>query len=234
MSVRSLPASYPPKLIPPLENGDRLSAQEFMRRYSAMPKDVEAELIEGVVYMASPVSVFHGNPHADMVGCLFLYRLATPGTDVTDNTTTQLDPRNVPQPDVALYIPPAFGGSVTISDEGYIQGAPELVVEVAATSASHDLGPKMAAYARSGVGEYVVLRTFDEALDWFALQSGTFNPLPPGPDGVYRSEVFPGLWLDAAAMVARDAVRLNAVLQQGIQSPEHARFVADLQARRTS
>jgi Uma2 family endonuclease len=153
---------------------------------------------------------------------------------VADNTTTHLEPRNVPQPDAALYVGPEFGGTVTISTDGYIEGAPELVVEVAATSASYDLGPKMTAYARTGVREYVVLRTHDAALDWFILRNSAYDPLPPGPDGIHRSEVFPGLWLDAAAVAAGDMARVNAVLQQGLQSPEHARFVAELQARRTS
>lgn len=235
MSTRTLPAGSPrPRPVPPLQNGDRLDADEYLRRYHAMPAAVKAELIEGVVYMASPVSTFHGNPHADMVWWLGAYRLATPGTLVADNTTAQLDPRNVPQPDAALYVNPAFGGTVTISDEGYIQGAPELVVEIAASSASYDLGPKMTTYARNGVREYVVLRTFDDAVDWFVLRNAAYDPLPPGTDGVHRSEVFPGLWLDGAAMLAGDIARINAVLQQGLQSPEHARFVAELQARRTS
>jgi Uma2 family endonuclease len=234
MSVRSLPPHGRPKPPPPLENGDRLTAAEFLRRYRAMPKDVKAELIDGVVHMASPVSVFHGTPHADLVGWLVIYRIGTPGTVVADNTTTHLEPRNVPQPDAALYVGPEYGGTVTISTEGYIEGAPELVVEVAATSASYDLGPKMTAYARTGVREYIVLRTHDAAVDWFVLRNAAYVPLPPGSDEIHRSEVFPGLWLDAAAVVAGDMARVNAVLQQGLQSAEHARFVAELQARRTS
>jgi Uma2 family endonuclease len=235
MSTRILPTGSPrPRPIPPLHNGDRLGADEYLIRYRAMPEEVKAELIEGVVYMASPVSTFHGNPHADMVWWLGAYRLATPGTLVADNTTAQLDPRNVPQPDAALYVAPAFGGTVTISDEGYIQGAPELVVEIAASSASYDLGPKMTTYARNGVREYVVLRTFDDAIDWFVLRSAAYDPLPPGPDGVHRSEVFPGLRLDGAALLVGDIAQMNAALQQGLQSPEHARFVTELQARLSS
>ena len=152
MSTRALKADPPrSRPIPPLNNGDRLDADEYLIRYRAMPEEVKAELIEGVVYMASPVSTFHGNPHADVVWWLGAYRLATPGTLVADNTTAQLDPRNVPQPDAAQYVAPAFGGTVTISEEGYIEGAPELVVEIAASSASYDLGPKMTTYARNGV-----------------------------------------------------------------------------------
>jgi len=235
MSTRALqggPLRHRP--IPTLNNGDRLDAEEYLRRYRATSEDVRAELIEGVVYMSSPVSVYHGGPHADVVGWLVIYRIGTPGTLVADNTTTKLDRKNVPQPDAALYVASDFGGTVTISDEGLIQGAPELVVEIAYSSASYDLGPKLTGYARNGIREYIVWQTEEEQLDWFVLRNGAYDPLQPGPDGIHRSEVFPGLWLDGPAMLAGDMARVNAVLQQGLQSPEHARFVAGLQARRTS
>jgi hypothetical protein len=232
MSARTLQAT--PRPIPALHNGDRLDADEFMRRYSAMPEEVRAELIEGVVYMASPVSLYHGNPHADVIGWFYVYRVATPGVDSAVDTTVRLDARNVPQPDAVLYVLPDFGGRVRISDDGYVEGPAELAVEISTSSVSYDLGPKMSAYAGNGIREYVVWRTEDAAISWFVLRNGAYTALPPGPDGIHRSEAFPGLWLDTAAMVARDAVRVNAVLQEGLQSPEHARFVADFQARRTS
>lgn len=235
MSTRALPGGSPRhRPIPTLNNGDRLDAEEYLRRYRATAEEVRAELIEGVVYMSSPVSVYHGGPHADVIGWLVIYRIGTPGTLVADNTTTKLDRRNVPQPDAALYVAPALGGTVTITDDGLIQGAPELVVEIAFSSASYDLGPKLTAYARNGIREYVVWRTEEGQLDWFVLRNASYDPLAPGPDGILRSEVFPGLWLDRAALLAGDMARVNAILQQGLQSPEHARFVAELQARRTS
>jgi hypothetical protein len=235
MSTRALQGGTPRRRqIPTLNNGDRLDADEYMRRYWATSEDVRAELIEGVVYMSSPVSVYHGGPHADVVWWLGSYRVATPGTLVADNTTTKLDRKNVPQPDAALYVAPDFGGTVTISEDGLLQGAPELVAEIAYSSASYDLGPKLTAYGRNGIREYVVWRTEEGQLDWFVLRDGTYEPLQPGSDGTHRSEVFPGLWLDGPALLAGDMARVNAVLQQGLQSPEHARFVAELQARRPS
>jgi Uma2 family endonuclease len=221
-------------LIPPLENGDQLTAPEFLRRYSAMPASVKAELIEGVVYMASPVSAFHGNPHADVMGWLYTYRVATPGTDTADNTTIRLDVKNVPQPDAVLYTLAEYGGPVRISEDGYIEGAPDLAAEIASTSASKDLGPKKTAYARNGIPEYIVWRTEDAELDWFVLRNGVYEPLEPDANGIFRSERYPGLWLDGYAMLERDSARVTAVLQQGLQSPEHARFVAELQSRRTA
>ena len=184
--------------------------------------------------MASPVPPYHSNPHTDVIGWLYVYRVATPGVDSAVDTTVRLDARNVPQPDAVLYVLPSFGGRVRISADGYVEGPAELAVEISTSSVSYDLGPKMSAYAGNGIREYVVWRTEDAAINWFVLRNAAYTALPPGPDGVYRSEVFPGLWLNAAAMVARDAVQVNAVLQQGLQSPEHARFVTDLQARRTS
>ncbi len=235
MSTQTIePTPSRPRTVPTLNNGDRLDADEFWRRYSAASEEVRAELVEGVVYMASPVTVFHGNPHADIVGWLHTYRVFTPGTDVAVDTTVRLDKTNVPQPDAALYILPEFAGQVRISEDGYVSGPAELAVEISTSSVSYDLGPKLTAYARNGIREYIVWRTEDGAVDWFALRNGDYEPLAPGPDGVSRSEVFPGLWLDVTAVVGRHAGRVNAVLQQGLQSPEHARFVSDLQARRTS
>jgi Putative restriction endonuclease len=234
MSTRTLPGGSPRlRPVPPLQNGDRLDADEFMRRYQAMPEDVKAELIEGVVYMASPVTVFQGNPHADVVGWLHVYRVFTPGTDVAVDTTVRLDKKSVPQPDAALYILPEFGGQVRISEDGYVSGPAELAIEISTSSVSYDLGPKLTGYARNGIREYVVWRTEDQAIDWFVLRNGSYEPLAAA-DGACRSEGFPGLWLDVDAMVRRDVIRVNAVLQQGLQSPEHARFVAELAARRTS
>jgi hypothetical protein len=234
MSIQTLPAGSPrPRPVPLLQNGDRLDADEFLRRYRAMPEDVKAELIEGVVYMASPVTAFHGLPHGDVAGWLYPYRLATPGIELAIDTTVRLDDRNVPQPDVALFVQPGFGGQVRITEDGYVHGPTELAVEISTASVSYDLGPNLRGYARNGVREYIVWRTEDAVIDWFVLRNDTYEALAAGTDGVCRSEAFPGLWLDVAAMVRRDVVRVNAVLQQGLQSPEHARFVAELAARRT-
>jgi Uma2 family endonuclease len=215
--------------IPPLIAGDRLTRDEFERRYRAMAHITKAELVEGVVYMPSPVSdEDHGAPHADLMGWLAHYRAHTPGVSAGDNSTLRLDIDNEPQPDAHLRIVPEKGGRTRTVD-GYVQGGPELVAEVAASSASYDLHDKLNAYRRNGVQEYVVWRVWDRAVDWLALRSGRYERLPPDPSGICRSEVFPGLWLDAAALVAGDLARVLQVLQQGLASPEHAAFVARLQ-----
>jgi hypothetical protein len=184
--------------------------------------------------MASPVSAFHGNPLVDIIGWLYNYRVATPGTDSATNSTIRLDVKNVSQPDAVLYSLATCGGPVVISDEGYITGAPELAVEISTSSVSRDLGPKMTGYARNGIREYVVWRTEEDAIDWFILRDGAYTPLSADAAGIIRSEVFPGLWMDRKAMIERDSSKVDEVLKQGLQSPEHARFVAELQARRTS
>jgi Uma2 family endonuclease len=217
-----------------LENGDRLTRDEFERRYRAMPEDVKAELIEGVVYMASPTR-FESHGHADsrMVAWLAVYQASTPGTDCAVNGTIRMGEEDEPQPDSFLFIDPELGGQVRISEDDYIERAPDLIVEIAASSVSLDLGPKRRAYATNGVREYIVWRTLDEAIDWFVLRAGNYVPLAPDANGVIRSEVFPGLWLDVPAALRRDTSAILAVLRQGLQSPEHAQFVAHLQARRT-
>ncbi len=215
--------------IPPLENGDRLSRVEFERRYHAMPHLKKAELIEGIVYTSPRVRHRqHGEPHGYLIGWLVVYMASTPGVEVGDNSTVRLDLDNEPQPDGSLLIDPECGGQTRMSDDGYIEGAPELVLEVAASSASYDLHAKRRVYRRNGVKEYVVWRVLDEAIDWFVLRDGQYERLTPGDDGLLRSEVFAGLWLDAAALVRHDLATVLATVQQGVSSPEHAAFVAAL------
>ncbi len=219
-----------PDLIPPLVDGERLNRDEFERRYDAMPGLKKAELIEGVVSMPSPVRHDqHSDPHSCLVGWLWVYRAGTVGVDSGDNGSIRLDESNMPQPDGYLIIRPERGGRVRISADGYVEGGPELVAEVAASTVDIDLGGKQTAYRRNGVREYIVCRVLDRAVDWFILRDDRSERLEPGADGILRSAVFPGLWLDPAALVSGDSARVLAVLQQGIGSSEHAEFVARLQ-----
>lgn len=222
----------PVRRVPPLENGAHLSAHEFLRRYEAMPEVKKAELINGIVYMGSPVRIDqHGEPDNLLQGWLCNYSVATPGVKAATNSTTRLSPDDVPQPDGLLRLAPEYGGRARVDAKGYLDGAPELVVEVAASSASLDVREKLAAYRRAGVREYLVWRTEDEAVDWWVLEEDEYRPLAPASDGAMRSRVFPGLWLDVAALLALDGARLMATLEQGLQSAEHAAFVAELQRR---
>jgi len=224
------PKARPSQRTPPLQNGDHLTRTEFERRYEAMPGLKKAELIEGVVYLPPPVSLEgHGGPHFDLILWLGLYRLATPGVEGGDNTTLRLDLDNEPQPDAFLRILPTHGGQSRTSPTGYVEGAPELVAEVAASSVSYDLHEKLNVYRRNGVCEYVVWRVWDSAVDWFILREGSYEPLPRTPAGVYQSEVLPGLRLDPAALVGGDLATVGRIVQQGLASPEHAAFVGKLQ-----
>jgi Uma2 family endonuclease len=218
-----------PVKVPRLENGDRLTRAEFERRYAAMPSNVKAELIEGVVYLASPVSLsYHGEPQVILVTWTGTYLLHTPGVRGGDNSTVRLDLDNEPQPDFCMFI--GKGGQSRVDDEGYIEAAPEFVAEVAASSASYDLGTKLNAYRRNGVREYLVWRVLDEEIDWFVWRDGRYDSLPAGTDGITRSEIFPGLWLDKAALLRGDLPRVHEILHQGLATPAHADFVARLKS----
>jgi len=220
----------PPLQVPPLEPGDQLTREEFERRYNAMPHVKKAELIEGVVYIPSPVRWNkHAGPHFDLITWLGVYRANTRGVRGGDNSTIRLDLDNDSQPDAALIIEPAYGGRVLLSSDDYIEGGPELLAEVAASSVSIDLNTKFRVYRRNNVLEYVVWRVLDQAIDWFVLRQSQYDRLPLSPAGIYQSEVFPGLWLDPAALARFDLATVLQVLQQGIASPEHAAFVAKLQ-----
>lgn len=229
MTAIPTPRQTPRKPVPPLQNGDQLSRDEFERRYRAMPGHVKAELIEGVVYMPSPVSHRkHAAPHVQLVTWLGTYWAATPGLSAGDNGTLRLDLDNEPQPDAYLLVLPEHGGQAKIDEDDYVEGAPELVAEVAATSANYDLHQKLNAYRRNRVREYIVRRTFDAALDWFVLREGRYEALAAAADGIIRSEVLPGLWLDAAALIRGDLAAVLEAVGHGIASPEHAAFVAQL------
>jgi Uma2 family endonuclease len=214
---------------PPLEQGDQLTREEFERRYDAMPQLKKAELIEGKVHMPSPVRWNqHAGPHFDLITWLGVYRIHTPGIRGGDNGSLRLDMENEPQPDAALIIEPSHGGKVQLTPDDYVLGAPELVAEVAGSSASFDLTTKLRVYRRNQVREYLVWRVLDRAVDWFVWRQGQYDRLPFTPAGHYQSEAFPGLWLDSAALARADMVTVSLVLQQGLASPEHAAFVAQL------
>lgn len=219
----------PVAAVPPLEPGDRLTREEFERRYEAMPESKKAELIEGVVYMPSPVRVRrHGRPHARVITWLGHYEAQTPGVEVADNATARLDLDNEPQPDAMLYIAPERGGQARIGAEDYIESAPELVVEVASSSASFDRNTKLHVYRRNGVLEYIVWRVMDSQIDWFVLRGGEYARLEADAGGVVRSERFPGLWLNARALLQGDLAATLRTLDEGCASAEHAAFVAQL------
>ncbi len=223
------------KPLPPLENGDRLTREEFERRYDAMPHIKKAELIEGVVYMPSPVRhKLHSKAHFRLIAWLGAYEAATPGVEGGDNGTARLDVINEPQPDALLLIRPECGGQARISEDDYIEHAPELVAEVASSSVSIDLNTKKEVYRRTDVREYIVWRVLEDTIDWFVLRGEDFQPLEPDAQGWLRSEVFPGLWLDPAALIRGDSARVIEVVQQGIATPEHAAFVRRLQEAEAS
>ena len=215
--------------IPPLESGNRLSRAAFERRYEAMSGLKKAELIEGVVHLPSPVSVDrHGEPQFELIILLGLYKWSRPGVRGADNATARLDLENEPQPDVSLFIDPPRGGQARISSDGFLGAAPELVAEIAPSSVNYDLHPRLEVYRRYGVREYLVWRVRDREIDWFELKRRKYVKMSLDENGFYRSEVFPGLWLDPAALIRGDAAAVRAALQRGLATPEHATFVAKL------
>ncbi|MDB9515355.1 Uma2 family endonuclease [Roseofilum reptotaenium CS-1145] len=188
--------------IPPLANGDRLTRLEFERRYFNMPKLKKAELIKGVVYMASPLRFTpHAEPHGWLITWLGVYSAAKPDVQMGIEPTVRLDMDNELQPDGVLLIRPECGGQATLSEDGYLEGPPELVVEVAASSAAIDLGNKKRAYRRNGIQEYIVWQVFDRRIDWFRLEDGDYVNLEPDETGVICSRSFPDLSLDVGAMI---------------------------------
>jgi Uma2 family endonuclease len=213
--------------IPALEHGDHLTREEFHRRYEAMPHVKKAELIEGVVHIPSPLI---GQQRFDAIHWLSTYVMFTHGVEGGVNSTVKLDSKNEPQPDVLLIIAPECGGRVKL-ENGYIVGGPELINEISASSASYDLHSKLEAYRRNNVQEYVVWRVLDNAIDWFVLEGTQYERLPCDA-GVYRSRVFPGLWLDVQALLDGRLLKVFETVQQGVATEEHRQFLASLASRK--
>ncbi|MFP4102425.1 Uma2 family endonuclease [Coleofasciculus sp.] len=204
-------------LLPSLESGDRLNRYEFERRYNAMPSLQKAELIEGVVYLPAALRFrSHSQPHAKLILWLGNYQVATLGIELGIEPTVRLDLDNEPQPDAVLLIDENVGGQARLSDDDYIEGAPELVAEIAASSVAIDLHDKKRAYRRNGVQEYIVWQVFEQRLDWFYLQQGEYVSLPVDEGNVIRSRVFPGLWLAADDLLAGNMPGVLSVLQKGL------------------
>ena len=216
-------ASEPP---PELQSGDRMTREEFHRVYRRMPQNFKAELVGGIVYLASPLRIRHGNRHGRLSNVVFTYEGNTPGVEAGDNTTILLGDEGEPQPDLYLRILPEHGGQSRTSDEDYVDGAPELIIEVAHASYALDLHAKKIDYASHGVREYIVWTLADDRFHWFDLAAS--RELTADADGVIRVRVFPGLWIDVHALVAKDHPRLMATLQQGLAAPDHAAFVERL------
>ena len=213
---------------PPLQNGDHLTRAEFERRYHLQPNLKNAELIEGVVYVPSPVRAeVHGTPHYNIIGWIFSYTANTPGFKGADNSTLRLDIENEPQPDVAVWR--EGGGRALVDEDGYLTGAPELIIEIAASSAAYDLHTKKTVYRRNGTQEYLVLVAYEQEVRWFRWHpDGREEELLPDENGVLKSQILPGLWLHPQHFWAEDLAGMLSVLQQGLNSDEHKMFVDTL------
>jgi Uma2 family endonuclease len=208
-----------------------LTRAEFLRRWEAEPAIKKAELLGGMVYMPSPVSVKHGVRDSDVNCWLKIYSVHTPGTESGHDVTTFLL-EETPQPDVNLRVLRDHGGGSW--EEGkYLHGIPELLAEVSASSASYDLHVKLEVYEAAKVPEYVVVLLYEREIRWHVLVDGKYQVLPADADGIWRSRIFPGLWLDGAALFAGNMQQVLRKLEEGCHSPEHRAFVEELLRRKS-
>jgi len=214
--------------IPRLEPGDHLDQKTYHERYVAMSEDVKAELIGGVVYMPAALSRDHGRPHSLINAWLVRYEMHTPGVECCDNATTILGEKSEPQPDAILIVQSDKGGQSRWNEHGFLEGPRELAIEIALSSDSCDLHAKKQDYEIAGVKEYMVLAIRHRIVYWFSLKGGQFVDLSGDSHGIFRSQVFPGLWLDSQALIQHDGRRLMETLDMGLATQEHESFAARL------
>jgi len=208
--------------VAPLESGDHLTREEFHRRYLARPEIKKAELVEGVVYVTSPTSADHALPYASAAGWLYTYVTRAPGVRLALDPTVFMGTDTEVQPDACLFRDPPRGNVRVIRKErgaNYLEGAPDLILEIAASSASYDLHSKLRTYERAGVPEYIVWQVYERRIDWFRLRDGAYLRVEPDERGVIESEVFPGLRLNVAKMLAGDNAGVVAELQDPRADP---------------
>jgi Uma2 family endonuclease len=227
MSIATMPDPAPSEA-PELHSGDRMTQKEFHRIYELMPSNFRAELIGGIVYVASPLKRPHGTVHLHLAGLLFNYQSATPGVEASDNTTVILAEDSEPQPDCFLRILPEYAGQSKTSDDEYVTGPPELIAEIAVSSRSIDLNSKYDDYRRNGVREYLVVCVKEQVVRWFDLAADPERSIPE--DGIIHSLPFPGLWINAPALLAKDSRQLLETLNRGLATPEHEEFLKRLAA----
>lgn len=206
-----------------LHSGDNMMRKEFHEAYGRMSEDFRAELIGGIVFVASPLKKSHARAHSRLSSAFDTYEGYTPGVENSDNATVILGDLDEVQPDLTLCIMPEYNGQTQTTIDDYISGAPELIAEIAHSSRSIDLNGKKARYAYAGVIEYIVVCLRPMKLHCFDLKTNT--PLSIDNDGVFRSRVFPGLWLHEESLLKLDRKKFMEVIMQGIESAEHAAFV---------
>jgi Uma2 family endonuclease len=179
--------------------------------------------------MPSPLTRQHGVSDGRISTWLGVYHAYTPGTETGSNATTIME-GNSPQPDDYLRVLPEYGGQ-SRDDGQFVGGASELLVEVSVSSASYDLNQKLDLYERAGVPEYLAILMREQEIRWHRLTSKGYHLLRPAA-GIFKSKVFPGLWLDGDALLSHDSAKVLATLQKGLQSAEHAAFVKKLAKRK--
>ena len=219
-----------PTASPTLDNGDNLTRTEFIRIWEQLPHIKRAELIGGIVYMPSPTSTDHGDMDINIASFMGFYKAMTPGVTGGSNTTTYLLD-DCAQPDVNLRIIPEYGGRSFVEDK-YLAGSPEMLTEVCNTTEAIDLHQKLELYEQAGIQEYLVVVVKRKQIHWHRLVKGKYRLIAADAQGIFRSRVFPGLWLDSHALFRGDGVQVFATLQQGIASDEHQKFVAELAKRK--
>jgi Uma2 family endonuclease len=216
--------------VPRLEFGDRLTRDEFEKRYAAMPHLHKAELIDGMVYLQPESDAAdHVGPRSSLGMWLSLFAQYTDGVETVENKSIRIDPFSMPQPDALMRILPSHGGQTWMGETGAIEGPPELIGEIASSRASYDLHDKLEVYRRNGVAEYCVWAVLEQELLWFRLAGGRYHLLKPGSDGIHRSQTFPGLWLDAEALLEGHMARMIKIARQGLGTLDHASFVLSLE-----
>ncbi len=158
-------------------------------------EDQKADLIDGVIYMASPENIEHNELLEWLTEILGPYvRARKLGRLTTSRVAYRLATHVAPEPDIAFVA----ASRLHILKGGYVDGPPDLAVEfVSPESVERDYELKRSRYEQAGVREYWIIDPDEKRATFLALgPDGKFAETPP-VDSRFHSRVLPGFSLDA-------------------------------------
>ena len=169
----------------------RITFEEYL---DSLTEESKGDLFDGLLYMQTPPSDAHEEIFGFLFDILRNYVLEKNlGVVRGSRTAIRFAEEHGTQPDI-VFISNARRHLIY---PYYIDGAPEVVVEILSPSTRKlDRGKKMALYAENGVLEYWQVDPEDQTAKFLRNNDGVWAPMPVGGDGIFHSEAISGFWLN--------------------------------------
>ena len=175
--------------------------------YALVPDRQKADLLDGVIYVASP-DTYHGDQYTN-----FLARLLAGFCEARDlgkvfgsRFAFRLSPHRCPEPDVAVVL----ASRLHLVDDHGMTGGPDVAVEVVSRdSRTRDYRDKRRIYEESGVSEYWLVDPIKGRADFLVLEAGKYQSAVLDDGSIFRSRVLPGFFLDGRWLFGEDLPKVQ-------------------------